>query len=63
MIAGGFVADAFGARWAWGIASVVIGSAALIGYALARRAKEQPADVEAPPVAVPAAASVSAHHD
>lgn len=36
MMAGGFVSDAFGARWSWGIAAIVIGLAAAAAFALAR---------------------------
>ena len=43
MIAGGFLADAVGARWTWALAAIVAGAAALIGYSLARGASDAPA--------------------
>jgi MFS family permease len=63
MIAGGFVADAVGARWAWGIAAIVIGVASLIGYTLARGASALPADVPGQRVPMPAAAGASTPRD
>ena len=36
MLAGGFISDAYGARWAWGVASIIAGVAAVASYALAR---------------------------
>ena len=36
MLAGGFISDAYGARWAWGVAAIVAGVAAVAAYGLAR---------------------------
>jgi MFS family permease len=62
MVIGGFLADAFGARWTWGIGAIVIAVAAVAGYALARGAREAPVQREEP-IHVPAAAGAAARHD
>jgi MFS family permease len=63
MIVGGFLADAVGARWAWGSAAIVTAAAALAGYALARGAREVPAEATAEPLPAPAAAGATVRHD
>ena len=42
MLLGGFVSDALGARWAWGIAAILLAAAAAAAYALARGIPERP---------------------
>jgi dTMP kinase len=60
MIAGGFVADAVGARWTWGVGGVVLGCAAVIAYAYARAAGEAPAPGVEPAAAAAAAGAAAA---
>jgi len=57
MLAGGFLSDAFGARWTWGVAAIVSGVAAVAAYALARGipAHADRADVEPFPIVSAAA--------
>jgi MFS family permease len=63
MIVGGFLADAVGARWTWGLAAIVIAVAAVTGYALARSARSAFVSAPEEPVQVPAAAGAGARHD
>lgn len=63
MIAGGFLTDAVGARWAWGLAAIVTAAAALAGYAFARRAREAPSPAPGEPLPAPAAVGAAAQHD
>jgi MFS family permease len=63
MVAGGFLADAFGARWTWGVGAIVTAVAGVAGYALARGAREAAERVPEEPVRVPAAAGAAARHD
>jgi MFS family permease len=63
MIVGGFLADAVGARWAWGSAAIVTAAAALAGYALARGAREAPAEATAEPLPARAVAGATVRHD
>ena len=63
MIAGGFLADAVGARWTWALAAIVSGAAALIGYSLARGASDAPAVAPEEPLPAAAAAGAAARHD
>ena len=57
MLAGGFSSDAYGARWAWGIAAIVAGVAAVAAYGLARGIPVQPAHVDAEPLPIVSAAT------
>jgi MFS family permease len=57
MLAGGFLSDAYGARWAWGIAAIVAGVAAVAAYGLARGIPERPAHVDAEPLPIVSAAT------
>ena len=58
MLVGGFVSDAYGARWAWGIASIIAGIAAVTAYALARGISPAQADhVDAEPLPIVSAAT------
>ena len=57
MLAGGFLSDAFGARWTWGIAAIVAGVAALAAYALARGIPEEPVRDEPEPLPIVSAAA------
>ncbi len=58
MLVGGFISDAYGARWAWGVAAIVAGVAALASYGLARGIPEQPGGhVEAEPLPIVSAAA------
>src|SRR5918995_755124 len=61
MKAGGFVSDAVGARWSWGIAGILTGVAALAGAALLRgvRIDSEPEPEPAPPVPVVSGAAPS----
>ncbi|HZB23324.1 MAG TPA: MFS transporter [Gaiellaceae bacterium] len=61
MMAGGFVSDAVGARWSWGIAGILTGVAALAGAALLRgvRIDSEPEPEPAPPVPVVSGAAPS----
>ena len=63
MIAGGFLADAVGARWTWGLAAIVIAVAAVVGYALARGVRPAAATPPEEPILEPATAGVAARHD
>lgn len=64
MIAGGFVADAVGARWTWGVAAVVLGAAALAGYAFALRADaRRPWEQAVPLPPASGAAGAASRHD
>jgi MFS family permease len=63
MVVGGFFADAFGARWTWGIGAIVIAAAAVAGYVLARGAREAVARISEGRAAVPAAASAAGRHE
>lgn len=56
MLAGGFISDAYGARWAWGVAAIVAGVAALAAYGLARGIPEESAHVEGEPLPIVSAA-------
>jgi MFS family permease len=53
MLAGGFLSDAYGARWTWGVAAIVSGVAAVAAYALARGIPGQPDRVAAEPEPLP----------
>jgi MFS family permease len=57
MLAGGFISDAYGARWAWGVASMMAGVAAVASYALARGIPAEPARVEMEPLPIVSAAA------
>ena len=46
MLIGGFLSDAVGARWTWGVASILTACAALAAYALARGVPGEPEAVE-----------------
>ena len=52
MLCGGFLSDELGARWTWGIASIVAGVSTLAAYALSRGADVRPvdSDLDAVPV-------------
>jgi MFS family permease len=63
MIVGGFLADAVGARWAWGSAAIVTAAAALSGYALARAVRYVPARAPEEPLPATVAAGATARHD
>jgi MFS family permease len=67
MLAGGFISDAYGARWAWGVASMMAGVAAVASYALARGIPVGEADeVEPFPIvsaAAPDPAELGALHE
>jgi MFS family permease len=68
MLAGGFISDAYGARWAWGVASMMAGVAAIASYALARGipADEERVEVEPFPIvsaAAPDPAELGALHE
>jgi MFS family permease len=68
MLAGGFISDAYGARWAWGVASMMAGVAAVASYALARGipAGEEHVEVEPFPIvsaAAPDPAELGALHE
>jgi len=71
MFAGGFVSDALGARWTWGIAAMLTGVAAIAAYVMARGVPtaalgEAAAEAELLPVvsgATGAPAEVSAHRE
>lgn len=57
MLAGGFLSDAYGARWTWGVAAIVAAVAAVAAFGLAGGIPEQPArdDAEALPIVSAAA--------
>jgi MFS family permease len=57
MLAGGFISDAYGARWTWGVAAIVSGVAAVAAYALARGIPAQPDHLEAEPYPIVSAAA------
>ncbi len=57
MLAGGFISDAYGSRWAWGVAAIVAGVAAVASYALARGIPERPVQFEAEPLPIVSAAA------
>jgi MFS family permease len=57
MLAGGFISDAYGARWAWGVASMMAGVAAVASYALARGIPEHEEHVEVEPFPIVSAAA------
>jgi MFS family permease len=68
MLIGGFISDAYGARWAWGVAAIVAGVAAVASYALARGipAEEERVEVEPFPIvsaAAPDPAELGALHE
>ena len=50
MLIGGVVSDAYGARWAWGVAAIVAGVAAVASYALARGIRLRSRSAEAEPL-------------
>ena len=61
MLAGGFISDAYGARWAWGVASMMALAAAVASYALARGIPTDEGRVEVEPLPiVPAAVLIPA---
>jgi MFS family permease len=53
MIAAGPLTDAFGARWVWGGAAVLAGTAAAMGFAMTRGVSTAPAEPVALPVLEP----------
>jgi MFS family permease len=57
MLIGGFISDAYGARWAWGVAAIVAGAAAIASYGLARGIPEQGGHVEAEALPIVSAAA------
>ena len=57
MLAGGFLSDAYGARWTWAIAGIVAGVAAVASYGLARGIPEQPVRDDAEPLPIVSAAA------
>ena len=61
MMAGGFVSDAVGARWSWGIAGIITGVAALAGLVLLRgvRVDAEPEPEPVPPVPMVSGATTS----
>jgi MFS family permease len=71
MFAGGFVSDALGARWTWGIAAMLTAVAAIAAYVMARGVSaaavgEAGAEADLLPVvssATSAPAEVSAHRE
>jgi MFS family permease len=69
MLAGGFISDAIGARWTWGIAAMLTALAAAAAFALARGVAvdaEATVDVDVTPVvssAAPGPAEVTAHRE
>jgi MFS family permease len=46
MLMGGFISDALGARWTWGISAILTGCAAVAAFVLARGVSAEPAAVE-----------------
>lgn len=57
MLAGGFLSDAYGARWTWGVAAIVAGVAAVTAYALARGIPAEPAREDSEPLPIVSAAA------
>jgi MFS family permease len=57
MLIGGFLSDAYGARWTWGVAAIVSGIAAVAAYMLARGIPAQDERVEAEPLPIVSAAA------
>ncbi|MBA3384524.1 MAG: MFS transporter [Actinobacteria bacterium] len=57
MLAGGFLSDAYGARWTWGVAAIVSAVAAVSAYTLARGIPAQPDRVEPEPLPIGSAAT------
>lgn len=57
MIAGGFISDALGARWAWGIASIIAAVAAVAAYVLARGIPPEQEHVDVEPLPIVSAAA------
>jgi MFS family permease len=68
MAAGGFVSDAVGARWSWGIAAILVAAAAVAGLGLARgvdvvAATEREREPEPVPIVSGATTGVAARRD
>jgi MFS family permease len=57
MLVGGFLSDAYGARWTWGVAALVSAVAAVTAYALARGIPARPEHVEGEPLPIVSAAA------
>lgn len=57
MLSGGFISDAYGARWAWGVAAIVAAVASVASFALARGIPEQSARDEPEPLPIVSAAA------
>jgi MFS family permease len=57
MLTGGFLSDAYGARWTWAVAAVVSGIAAVAAYGIARGIPAQTDGIETEPLPIVSAAA------